>query len=292
MIGVHHRDRFVNPQLERKKHASTRFAVPEKGLTGDEQLRYARQVIMPEIGANGQVRMKESSVLVVGMGGLGTAASTYLASMGVGRIGIVDFDVIEMSNLNRQVFYSSNDIGRKKVEIAKERLATINPSAKIDAYDEKLSVSNVLDIVRGYDIVIDGTDNMPARYLMSDAGVILDKQNVYASIFRFEGEITVFVREGPCYRCLHPEPPAADYLASMHRGVVGFLPGAIGAMEAGVAVNLILRNGASLVGRLILVSGSDMKFTEIRINRNPNCSSCGRPPKLKRLDEAFYRRFA
>ncbi|MDA4127287.1 MAG: molybdopterin-synthase adenylyltransferase MoeB [Thaumarchaeota archaeon] len=265
---------------------------PARGssLTRAEFERYSRQIVMPEIGPEGQERLKASSVLVVGVGGLGTPAAVFLAAAGVGRIGLADFDTVQASNLHRQVLYSEEDLGRKKVEVARARLQRINPHTKIETYDTKLDSTNALEILRGYDVIIDGTDNFPARYLLGDASVLLEKPDVYASVFRLDGQMTVFAKAGPCHRCIFPEPPPPDTVPSCaEAGVLGVLPGIMGSLQAAEALKLILHLGDSLVGRLLVLNATEMKFTEIKVGKNPDCPICGSTPSIRELQdyEAF-----
>ncbi len=250
-----------------------------------EFARYSRHLIMPEVGLEGQKALKNSSVLIVGAGGLGTPSAMYLVAAGVGRVGIVDFDDIEKSNLHRQVLYSEEDVGRSKSEVAKERLLKVNPNVSIELHKLRLDSSNALDILKDYDIVMDGTDNFPTRYLVNDACVLLGKPNVYASIFRFEGQASVFyAKEGPCYRCLYPEPPPAGLVPSCAEGgVLGVLPGIMGSIQAAEAIDLILGKGTPLIGRLLLFDALDMKFKELKLRKNPDCPVCGEHPTVKAL---------
>ena len=240
---------------------------------------------MPEIGLEGQQRLRASCVLIVGAGGLGTPAATYLAAAGVGRIGIVDFDVIEESNLHRQVLYSEEDIGRSKADVIKERLAKVNPFVLVKTYKTRLDSSNALGILRDYDVVLDGTDNFPTRYLVSDASVLLGKPNVYASVFRFDGQVSVFyAKEGPCYRCLYPEPPPPGMVPSCAEGgVLGVLPGIVGSIQAAQTINILLKTGQPLVGRLLLFNAVDATFRELALMKNPDCPICGSNPTIKEL---------
>ena len=257
----------------------------EVGLSSSEYVRYSRHLIMPEVGLKGQRAIKSSSVLVVGAGGLGTPSATYLAAAGVGRIGIVDFDVVEKSNLHRQVLYTESDIGKSKAEVARHRLLEINPNVSVEIHKVRLDSSNALEVLKDYDIVMDGTDNFPTRYLVNDACVLLGKPNVYASIFRFEGQASVFyAKRGPCYRCLFPEPPPPGTVPSCAEGgVLGVLPGIMGSIQAAQGIDLILGKGTPLVGRLLLFDALDMKFRELKIRKNPNCPVCGANPTVKEL---------
>jgi adenylyltransferase/sulfurtransferase len=254
-------------------------------FSSSEFARYSRHLIMPEVGLEGQGKLKSASVLIIGAGGLGTPSSTYLAAAGVGRIGIVDFDVIEKSNLHRQVLYSEKDIGKSKADVARERLLEINPNVSVEVHKVRLDSSNALDILGSYDVIMDGTDNFPTRYLVNDACVLLGKPNVYASIFRFEGQASVFyAREGPCYRCLYPEPPPPGLVPSCAEGgVLGVLPGIMGSIQAVEAIDLILGKGRPLIGRLVLFDALDMTFKELKLRKNPNCLVCGPNATVKKL---------
>ena len=254
-------------------------------LSGPELSRYSRHLIMPEVGLDGQGKFKDSSVLIVGAGGLGTPSATYLAAAGIGRIGIVDFDVVEASNLHRQVLFAEEDLGRSKAEVIKERLRKVNPHVQVDVHQVRLDSSNALQILADYDIVVDGTDNFPTRYLINDACVLLRKPNVYASVFRFDGQASIFLPgEGPCYRCLYPEPPPPGLVPSCAEGgVLGVLPGIMGSIQAVQVINLILGKGKPLVGRLLLFDAANAKFTELSIAKNPDCPICGPNPKIRGL---------
>src|SRR3989449_865019 len=254
-------------------------------LSKDEILRYSRHLIMPEVGMDGQLKLKRAKVLCIGAGGLGSPLALYLAAAGVGRLGIVDFDVVDFTNLQRQIIHDTNDVGRLKLESAKDTIADINPNVEVVAYGTRLTSENALDIFRDYDIVADGTDNFPTRYLVNDACVLLGKPNVYGSIFRFEGQATVFyAKEGPCYRCLYPEPPPPGMVPSCAEGgVLGVLPGLIGTIQATEIIKLALGKGSSLVGRLILLNALDMKFRELKLRRDPECPICGDNPTITKL---------
>jgi len=260
-------------------------AAPPEALSKDEILRYSRHLIMPEVGMEGQLKLKNAKLLLVGTGGLGAPLGLYLAAAGVGRIGIVDFDVVDFTNLQRQVIHGTKDVGRKKLDSAADRMRDINPNVQIDKYEVALASNNALDILSGYDIVVDGTDNFPTRYLVNDACVILKKPNVYGSIFRFEGQATVFAYPGgPCYRCLYPEPPPPGLVPSCAEGgVLGILPGMIGVVQATEAVKLILGTGEPLVGRLLLYDALAMRFRELKLRRNPDCPVCGDHPTITKL---------
>ena len=246
-------------------------------LSKDEILRYSRHLIMPEVGMEGQLKLKSASVLLVGTGGLGAPLAMYLAAAGIGRIGLVDFDVVDYTNLQRQVIHGTKDVGRPKIDSAIETMRDINPFVVLDRHETALTSENALQIIKDYDLVVDGTDNFPTRYLVNDACVLLNKPNVYGSIFRFEGQATVFAVEGgPCYRCLYPEPPPPGLVPSCAEGgVLGILPGVIGLIQATEAVKLILGIGTSLAGRLMLYDALSMKFRELKLRKNPECPICG-----------------
>jgi len=269
----------LNPSLTEEKRKSL------APLSAEEIVRYSRHLLLPEVGLEGQRALKSGSVLIVGMGGLGTPAATYLAAAGVGRIGLVDLDVIEKSNLQRQVLYSESDLGADKVEVAASRLRAINPNVNVEPLKITLNSSNALGILKDYDVVIDGTDNFPTRYLLNDACVLLNKPDVYASILRFDGQASVFyAREGPCYRCLFPEPPPPGAVPSCaESGVLGVLPGIMGTIQAAQAISLVLRTGEPLIGRLLVFNAIDSTFTELRIKKNPECPICGANPTVKEL---------
>src|SRR5260370_15717366 len=256
---------------------STTAAPPEEvTLSKDEILRYSRHLIIPEVGIEGQKKLKAASVLLVGTGGLGAPLGLYLAAAGIGKIGLVDFDVVDFTNLQRQVIHFTSDVGRKKLDSAADKMLAINPHLKITRYETALSSENALDILKDYDLVVDGTDNFPTRYLVNDACVLLGKPNVYGSIFRFEGQSTVFAYEGgPCYRCLYPEPPPPGLVPSCAEGgVLGILPGTIGLIQATETVKLILGIGVPLVGRLLLYAALGMRFRELNLRKNPECPIC------------------
>ena len=248
----------------------------ERPFTQDELRRYSRHLLLPEVGVAGQRALRRARVLLVGTGGLGAPAALYLAAAGVGTLGLVDFDTVDLSNLQRQVLYSTGDVGRPKLEAARARLEGLNPSIEIVPHEEHLGSENALGVLRGYDVVVDGTDNFPTRYLVNDACVLLGKPNVYGSIYRFEGQVSVFdARHGPCYRCLYPEPPPADLVPSCaEAGVLGVLPGVVGALQATEAIKLIVGVGEPLVGRLLLYDASSMAFRELRLEKNPECVLC------------------
>ena len=258
-------------------------ALPE--LSNDEILRYSRHLILPEVGMEGQRRLKGARVLMVGTGGLGAPLGLYLAAAGVGRIGIVDFDVVDESNLQRQVIHGTKDVGRPKIDSAAETMRDINPKLVVEKFGTALTSENALEIIADYDVVVDGTDNFPTRYLVNDACVLLGKPNAYGSIFRFEGQATVFHHEdGPCYRCLYPEPPPPGLVPSCAEGgVLGILPAIIGSIQATEAVKIILGKGTSLSGRLLLYDALNMRFRELRLRRNPDCPVCGDRPSVREL---------
>ena len=254
-------------------------------LTTDDLARYSRHLILPEVGMEGQRRLKAARVLCVGTGGLGSPLAFYLAAAGVGTLGLVDFDVVDASNLQRQIIHSTKDIGRKKLDSAEEKLVALNPALNVVKHETMLSSANALDILKDYDIVAAGTDNFPTRYLVNDACVLLAKPNVYGSIFRFEGQASVFATEkGPCYRCLYPEPPPPGLVPSCAEGgVLGILPGLVGMIQATEAIKLILGKGESLAGRLLLVDALNMKFRELKLRKNPECPVCGDHPTVTKL---------
>src|ERR1700674_5177069 len=264
---------------------SAGVAAPPVTLSKDEILRYSRHLIMPEVGMDGQLKLKSAKVVLIGTGGLGAPLGLYLAAAGVGRIGIVDFDVVDFTNLQRQVIHGTKDVGRKKLDSAAETMQDINPYVQIDKFETALSSENALEIIKDYDIVVDGTDNFPTRYLINDACVLLKKPNVYGSIFRFEGQATIFAYPGgPCYRCLYPEPPPPGLVPSCAEGgVLGILPGVIGLIQATEAVKLILGVGETLAGRLMLYDALAMKFRELKLRRNLECPACGDHPTITKL---------
>jgi len=260
-------------------------APPITQLNKDEILRYSRHLILPEVGMEGQLKLKNAKVLMVGAGGLGAPLGLYLAASGVGRVGIVDFDVVDYTNLQRQVIHGTKDVGRKKLDSAADSMLDINPYMQVDKFDTAITSENALEIIKDYDMVVDGTDNFPTRYLINDACVLLGKPNVYGSIFRFEGQATIFAYPGgPCYRCLYPEPPPPGLVPSCAEGgVLGILPGTIGLIQATEAVKLILGIGESLVGRLLLYDALAMRFRELKLRRNPECPVCGDNPSIHEL---------
>ncbi|MBM3738651.1 MAG: molybdopterin-synthase adenylyltransferase MoeB [Acidobacteria bacterium] len=254
-------------------------------LSTDELRRYNRHLILPEVGMEGQLKLKQAKVLLVGTGGLGSPMALYLAAAGVGTIGLVDFDVVDHSNLQRQIVHGTKDVGRRKIESAEETMRDINPHINIIKHEVALTSENAVDIVKDYDIVADGTDNFPTRYLVNDVCVLLGKPNVYGSIFRFEGQASVFAAEGgPCYRCLYPEPPPPGLVPSCAEGgVLGILPGVIGVVQATEVVKLILGKGDTLKGRLMLYDALNMKFRELKLRRDPECPADGRCSKIHKL---------
>ena len=254
-------------------------------LSNDEILRYSRHLIMPEIGMEGQVKLKRAKVLLIGTGGLGAPLGLYLAAAGVGRIGVVDFDKVDFTNLQRQIMFGTSDVGRPKIEAAGERLGNLNPEIRLDRYETALTSENALEIIRDYDIVADGSDNFPTRYLVNDACVLLGKPNIYGSIFRFEGQASIFgAPGGPCYRCLYPEPPPPGLVPSCAEGgVLGVLPGIIGSIQAMETLKLILGKGEPLIGRLLLFDALGMKFRELKLRKNAHCPICGEHPTITKL---------
>ncbi|QNI31770.1 molybdopterin-synthase adenylyltransferase MoeB [Alloacidobacterium dinghuense] len=261
-----------------------KVALPQ--LDNAEIARYSRHLILPEVGLEGQQKLKAAKVLCVGTGGLGAPLSYYLAAAGVGTLGLVDFDVVDESNLQRQIIHSTNDVGRPKIDSAAEKLKALNPYLNIVKHETMLTSANALEIIKDYDIVADGTDNFPTRYLVNDACVLSGhKPNAYASIFRFEGQASVFAtKDGPCYRCLYPEPPPPGLVPSCAEGgVLGILPGLLGVIQATEVIKLILGKGDPLIGRLLLVDSLGMKFRELKLRKNPECPVCGEYPTVKRL---------
>src|SRR5215475_395487 len=255
-------------------------------LDNDQIRRYSRHLILPEVGLAGQKKICSTSVLCIGAGGLGSPIAMYLAAAGIGKLGILDFDVVDFSNLQRQIIHGTEDVNRPKTESAKRTIARINPNVEVVLHNARISSENALDIIRPYDIVVDGTDNFPTRYLTNDACVLLKKPNVYGSIFRFEGQASVFAPHlgGPCYRCLYPEPPPPGEVPSCAEGgVLGVLPGIIGCIQATEILKLALGKGSSLVGRLLLFNALDMKFRELKLRRDPQCPLCGENPTITEL---------
>ena len=260
-------------------------------LSKEEVMRYSRHLIMPEVGMEGQLKIKQAKVLCIGTGGLGAPLGLYLAAAGVGRIGLVDFDLVDTTNLQRQVLFGTSDVGRPKTEAAAERLRNLNPDIRIDTFETQLTSANALELFKDYDIIVDGTDNFPTRYLVNDACVITGKPNVYGSIFRFEGQITVFgYPGGPCYRCLYPEPPPPGLVPSCAEGgVLGVLPGIVGTIQAAETLKLIIGKGEPLIGRLLLFDALAMKFRELKLRKNPECPVCGEhPTQTKLIDYAEF----
>ncbi len=255
------------------------------GLTRDEILRYSRHLLIPEVGLQGQRKLKGSSALIIGTGGLGSPVALYLAAAGVGRIGLVDYDVVDSSNLQRQIIHGTSTVGKLKVESARAKLVDLNPEVQVDIYNEPFTSENALRIAANYDILLDGTDNFPTRYLTNDTAVFLGMPNVYASIYRFDGQVSVFyAKEGPCYRCLFPEPPPPGLVPSCAEGgVLGVLPGTIGTIQATEALKMLLGIGEPLIGRLLLYNALDMSFDYVKLKRNPNCRVCGEHADIKEL---------
>ncbi len=254
-------------------------------LSRDEILRYSRHLLIPEVGLEGQRKLKNSSVLIVGTGGLGSPVSLYLAAAGIGRIGLVDYDVVDSSNLQRQVIHGTSTIGKLKVDSAKAKLLDLNPDIQVDTFNEPYTSENALRIAKDYDIILDGTDNFPTRYLTNDVAVFLGKPNVYASIYRFDGQVSVFyAKEGPCFRCIFPEPPPTGLVPSCAEGgVLGVLPGTIGTLQATEALKVLLGIGEPLIGRLLLYNALDMSFDFVKLKKNPNCRVCGPNADIKEL---------
>ncbi len=263
----------------------TTEAKSEAVLSNDEILRYSRHLIMPEVGMEGQQKLKAAKVLCIGAGGLGSPLALYLAAAGVGTLGIVDFDVVDYTNLQRQIIHTTDDVGRKKLDSAADKLKAINPFLTLRLFETMLTSANALELFREFDIIADGTDNFPTRYLVNDACVLTGKPNVYGSIFRFEGQASVFAtEEGPCYRCLYPEPPPPGLVPSCAEGgVLGILPGLIGVIQATETIKLILGQGDSLAGRLLLVDALGMKFRELKLRKNPDCPACGKHRTITKL---------
>ena len=262
----------------------TTVTIPD-ALSNQEVARYSRHLILPEVGMEGQLKLKAASVLCIGAGGLGSPVAMYLAAAGVGRIGIVDFDVVDYSNLQRQIIHGTTDVGRPKLESARDSLSEINPEVRVELHDVALSSQNALDLLGGYDIIVDGTDNFPTRYLVNDACVILGKPNAYGSIFRFEGQVSVFATsDGPCYRCMFPEPPPPGLVPSCAEGgVLGILPGVVGTLQATEAIKLILGAGEPLIGRFVIYDALKARFRELKVRRDPECPVCGDHPTVTEL---------
>jgi molybdopterin/thiamine biosynthesis adenylyltransferase/rhodanese-related sulfurtransferase len=257
----------------------------EVKLSKEEVLRYSRHLIMPEVGMEGQLKLKRARVLLIGTGGLGAPLGLYLAAAGVGHLGLVDFDVVDFSNLQRQVTFSTDDVGKPKTEAAKARLSRLNPTIEIETFETRLTSENALELFRDFDVIVDGTDNFPTRFLVNDACLLLGKPNVYGSIFRFEGQATVFgYPGGPCYRCLYPEPPPPGLVPSCAEGgVLGVLPGIVGSIQAMETIKLILGTGEPLVGRLLLFDALAMRFRELKLRKNPACPLCGENRTITKL---------
>jgi len=247
------------------------------GLTQDELRRYSRHLLLSEVGVDGQRRLKAASVLLVGAGGLGSPAALYLAAAGVGRLGLVDFDTVDESNLQRQVLYGTGSVGRPKLDCAAERIADLNPHVQIELHGTRLDAENALDLVRSYDVIVDGTDNFATRYLVNDACVLAGRPNVHGSIFRFDGQVSIFAAaDGPCYRCVYPTPPPAGLVPSCaEAGVLGVLPGLVGTIQATETLKLLLGQGTPLIGRLLVIEALDMTFRSVRLRRDPRCPACG-----------------
>jgi sulfur-carrier protein adenylyltransferase/sulfurtransferase len=262
-------------------------AVSFPELTRAEVARYSRHLSLPEVGPDGQRQLKAARVLCIGAGGLGSPATLYLAAAGVGTIGLVDFDAVDVTNLQRQILYGTPDVGRPKLDAARDRLRALNPEVNLELHGEPLSVANARELVAAYDVVLDGTDNFPARYLVNDACVLVGRPNAYGSIFRFEGQASVFAApEGPCYRCLHPEPPPPGLVPTCAEGgVLGVLPGVIGTIQATEAIKLILGIGEPLVGRFLIYDALRMRFRELRLRKDPDCPVCGTHPTIRELRE-------
>jgi sulfur-carrier protein adenylyltransferase/sulfurtransferase len=264
-------------------------AVAAEKLSNEEILRYSRHLIMPEVGMEGQLKLKKAKVLLIGTGGLGAPLGLYLAAAGVGKLGLVDFDVVDFTNLQRQVTFGSSDVGKPKSEAAKARLSNLNPDIEVQAFETKLTSDNALELFKDFDIIVDGTDNFPTRYLVNDACVLLGKPNVYGSIFRFEGQATVFgMEDGPCYRCLYPEPPPPGLVPSCAEGgVLGVLPGIVGSIQAMETIKLILGSGRSLKGRLLVFDALEMGFREFKLRKNPDCPICGEHRTIHHLIDYY-----
>jgi molybdopterin/thiamine biosynthesis adenylyltransferase/rhodanese-related sulfurtransferase/molybdopterin converting factor small subunit len=276
---------MIVPSIAGGTTAEADVAKELPSLSNDEIARYSRHLIMPEVGLEGQKRLKAASVLMIGTGGLGAPLGMYLAAAGVGRLGIMDFDVVDSSNLQRQIIHGTKDVGRRKVDSARDRLADINPFIEIETHEARLTSENALGLFRNYDIIVDGTDNFPTRYLVNDACVLTGKPNVYGSIFRFEGQASVFWAErGACYRCLYPAPPPAGLVPSCAEGgVLGVLPGIIGAIQATETIKIILGAEDILVNRLVLFDAWHMKFRDLKLRKDPSCPVCGEHPMITKL---------
>src|SRR3981189_476642 len=261
----------------------------EVKLSKEEIQRYSRHLIMPEVGLEGQLKLKRARVLLIGTGGLGAPLGLYLAAAGVGHLGLVDFDVVDFSNLQRQVTFATGDVGKHKTEAAKARLSGLNPTIEIETFETRLTSENALELFRDFDIIVDGTDNFPTRFLVNDACLLLGKPNVYGSIFRFEGQATVFgYPGGPCYRCLYPEPPPPGLVPSCAEGgVLGVLPGIVGSIQAMETIKLILGRGDNLVGRLLLFDALAMQFPDLKLRKNSNCPMCGEHRTINKLIDYY-----
>jgi adenylyltransferase/sulfurtransferase len=269
--------------------APASVASPAEKLSNEEILRYSRHLIMPEVGMEGQLKLKAAKVLLIGTGGLGAPLGLYLAAAGVGKLGLVDFDVVDFTNLQRQVTFGSSDVGKAKSEAARARLSNLNPDIEVTAFETKLTSDNALELFKDFDIIVDGTDNFPTRYLVNDACVLLGKPNVYGSIFRFEGQATLFgMPDGPCYRCLYPEPPPPGLVPSCAEGgVLGVLPGIVGSIQAMETIKLILGSGRSLKGRLLVFDALEMGFREFKLRKNPKCPMCGEHRTIHQLIDYY-----
>jgi molybdopterin/thiamine biosynthesis adenylyltransferase/rhodanese-related sulfurtransferase len=286
MNSTHVGERGHSPSVAATARPNGSGAASLPNLNKEEIARYSRHLIMPEVGMDGQRKLKAASVLLIGAGGLGSPLGLYLTAAGVGRLGLVDFDVVDYSNLQRQVIHGTKDVGRPKLHSARDRLLDVNPFVHVDTYETALRSDNALEIFAPYDIIIDGTDNFQTRYLANDASVLLGKPNIYGSIFRFEGQASVFFPKGggPCYRCLYPDPPPPGLVPSCAEGgVLGILPGIVGLIQAAEAVKLILGEGDTLLGRLLLFNALQMRFRELRLRRDPACPLCGDHPTVKEL---------
>jgi sulfur-carrier protein adenylyltransferase/sulfurtransferase len=262
---------------------------PAASLSKEEILRYSRHLIMPEVGMEGQLKLKNAKVLLIGTGGLGAPLGLYLAAAGVGKLGLVDFDVVDFTNLQRQVTFGTSDVGKPKSLAARARLSNLNPDIQIESIETQLTSANALELFKDFDIIVDGTDNFPTRYLINDACILLGKPNVYGSIFRFEGQVTVFgMPDGPCYRCLYPEPPPPGLVPSCAEGgVLGVLPGIVGSIQAMETIKLILGSGDHLIGRLLLFDALGMRFRELKLRKNPNCPMCGSHRTITKLIDYY-----
>jgi adenylyltransferase/sulfurtransferase len=259
----------------------------EGDLTPRERQRYSRHLLLPEVGEDGQRRLKAARVLVVGAGGLGSPAALYLAAAGVGTLGLVDYDAVDLSNLQRQIIHGTADVGRSKLDSARARIESLNPEVRVESYDTRFSAANARTLLDSFDVVVDGTDNFPARYLVNDACVLYGKPNAWGSIFRFEGQASVFAAPGgPCYRCLHPEPPPDGLVPNCaEAGVLGVLPGVIGTIQATEAIKLILGVGEPLIGRFLVYDALKMRFRDLKLPRDPDCPACGTRPTITELRE-------